>query len=85
MEEILRKFTQLNGVEAKVELKHCLFDNQRFYCRQLQTINDDEMIGVMLRGNAIFMYKPDVKIADINGDSYILSDGRLTIEINVNK
>ena len=85
MEEFLRKFTQLNGVDAKVELKHCLFDNQRFYCRQLQTINDDDMIGVLLRGNAIFMYKPDVKIAEINDNSYILSDGRLTITISVKK
>ena len=65
-------------------LEHCLFDKQRFYCRQLQTINDDKRIGVLLRGNAIFMYKPDVKIADTNGGVYVLSDGRLTVTINVN-
>lgn len=85
MEEFMRKFTQLNGAEAKVVLEHCLFDNQRFYCRQLQTINDDEMIGVLLRDNAIFMYKPDVKVAEVQDNTYTISDGRLTIKIIVNK
>jgi hypothetical protein len=82
MEEFMRKFTQLNGVEAKVILEHCLFDNQRFYCRELQTINDNNKIGVLLRGHEIFMDKPDVKVAEINGNMYIISDGRLTIIVN---
>lgn len=85
MEEFLRKFTQLNGVEAKVVLEHCLFDNQRFYCRQLQTINDNNRIGVLLRGHEIFMDKQDVKVAEVLEDVYTISDGRLTIKIDVNK
>ncbi len=85
MQQFIRKFTQLNGVEAKVKIEHCLFDNQRFYCRQLQTINDDERIGVLLKGHAIFMYKQNVKVAEVQDGVYVLSDGRLTITINVNK
>lgn len=81
MQEFMRKFEQLNGEEVKVILEHSLFDNQRFYCRQLQTINDDNRIGVLLRGNAIFMYKPDVKIAEVCDNVYKISDGRLTITI----
>ena len=77
----MRKFTQLNGVEAKVVLEHCLFDNQRFYCRKLQTINDDDRIGILLRDNEIFMYKHDVKVAEAHDDTYIISDGRLKISI----
>ena len=80
----MRKFTQLNGVEAKVKIEHCLFDNQRFYCRQLQTINDDERIGVLLKGHAIFMDKQDVKTAETDNDRYILSNGRMKITIIVN-
>ena len=82
MQEFMRKFVQLNGVEAKVVIEHCLFDNQRFYCRQLQTINDDERIGVLLKGHAIFMYKPNVMAFDVNDDVYTLSDGRLAIVVN---
>ena len=82
MEEFMRKFTQLNGSEVKVGLDHSLFDKQRFYCRQLQTINDDEKIGVLLKGREIFMYKHNVKVAEVQGDIYTISDGRLTIIIN---
>jgi hypothetical protein len=82
MQQFMRKFAQLNGVEAKVVIEHCLFDNQRFYCRQLQTINDGEKIGVLLKGHAIFMYKQNVKVAEVENDVYTLSDGRLTIIVN---
>ena len=82
MHEFMRKFIRLNGVEVKVVIEHCLFDSQRFYCRQLQTINDDEKIGVLLKGHAIFMYKRNVKVAEVNDDVYTLSDGRLTIIVN---
>ena len=82
MQQFMRKFKQLNGVEARVKIDHCVFDGQRFYCRQLQTINDDERIGVLLKGHAIFMYKRNVKVAEVQGDEYVLSDGRLTIYVN---
>ena len=82
MEEILRKFTQLNGAEAKVVLKHVLFDGQRFYCRQLKLIDDDERIGVLIKDREIYMDKHDVKVAEVQGDKYVLSDGRLTIIVN---
>jgi hypothetical protein len=80
MQEFLRKFTQLNGVEAKVLVEHCLFDKQVFLCDELQTINDDR-IGLMLKGREIFMYKHNVKVADWSGKVCNISDGRLTITI----
>ena len=82
MDEFLRKFTQLNGAEVKVVLEHSLFDGQRFYCRELQTINDNEKIGVVIKDRDIFVYKQDVKVAEIQNGMYIVSDGRLTIRIN---
>ena len=81
MQQFMRKFEQLNGVEVKVVIEHCLFDKQRFYCRQLKTI-DDERIGVLLKGQAVFMYKQDVKVAEVQDDTYTISDGRLTLIIN---
>jgi hypothetical protein len=85
MQQFMRKFEQLNGVEAKVVIEHYLFDNQRFYCRRLQTINDDDRIGVLLKNREIFMYKQDVKVAEAQDNIYIISDGRLTITINCKK
>lgn len=82
MQQFMRKFEQLNGKEAKIVIEHCLFDNQRFYCRQLQTINDDERVGLVLKGGQIFMYKRNVKVAEVQGNVYKVSDGRLTIIVN---
>ena len=81
MQEFMRKFKQLNGVEAKVSVEHCLFDKQRFLCDELQTI-DDERIGVLLKGKAIFMYKQNVKVVEACDNTYTISDGRLTIIVN---
>lgn len=81
MQQFMRKFTQLNGVKAKVLVEHCLFDKQVFLCDELQII-DDERIGVMIKGQAIFMYKQNVKVAEVQGDLYTVSDGRLTIFVN---
>ena len=79
MQGFMRKFEQLNGVEAKVIIEHCLFDNQRFYCRNLQTINNDERIGVVLKDREIYMYKSEVEVAEVQDNIYIISDGRLKI------
>ena len=82
MQQFMRKFQRLNGVEAKVILEHCLFDRQAFNCDKLQTINDDERIGLILKGGQIFMYKRNVKVAEVQGDTYTISDGRFTIIVN---
>ena len=79
MQQFMRKFEQLNGVEAKVIIEHCLFDNQRFYCRELQTINDEKRIGVLLKRHEVFMYKQNVKVVEVQENTYKISDGRLTI------
>ena len=85
MQEFMRKFIQLNGVSGKVLLEHCLFDKQVFYCDELQTIHDNDRIGLVLKGNDIFMYKSQLKLAKTHDNLYILSDGRLTITIIVNE
>jgi hypothetical protein len=82
MQRFVRKFIKLNGVEAKVILDHCLFDRQVFLCEELQTINDNERIGLVLKGGQIFMYKRNVKVAEVQGGMYKVSDGRLTIIVN---
>lgn len=82
MQGFMRKFEQLNGVKAKVLVEHCLFDKQVFVCDELETINDDERIGFILKGRAIFMYKQNVRFAEAQGNTYTVSDGRLTLIVN---
>lgn len=85
MQEFMRKFTHLNGESGKVLLEHCLFDKQVFYCDALQTIEDDEKVGLVLKGHDIFVYKQQLQRAKAHDNLYILSDGRLTITVIVNK
>ena len=84
MEGFLRKFTQLNGETVKIIIDHYLFDQQIFYCSELQTINDDR-VGVIIKGRDIYVYKRDVSMTEILGDMYTISDGKLTIKVIVNK
>ena len=85
MQQFMRKFTQLDGYMAKVVLNHCLFGEQIFYCNELQTINDDNRIGVMIKHREIFVYKQDIKMTEICGNVYKISDDRLTIIVELNK
>lgn len=80
MQGFMRKFIQLNEAEAKVILRHGLFDSQKFHCDALCIIDDDR-VGLIIKNHEIFMYKQDVKVAEIDGNSYIISDGRLTIVV----
>ena len=82
MSSFVRKFEQLNGGKAKILVEHCLFDKQIFVCDELETINDDEKIGVIIKNRAIFMYKQNVRVAEVQGNIYTVSDGRLTLIVN---
>lgn len=81
MQEFMRKFTQLNGVGARVVLEHCLFDGQVFHCDELKIINDDEKIGLVIKNKNIFIYKSDVKVVEEKNGAYIISDNRMTISV----
>ena len=79
MQQFMRKFTQLNGEKVKVILIHRLFDKQIFYCDELKTLNDDDRIGLTINGQDIFIYKQNIRASEALSNTYVLSDGRLTI------
>lgn len=84
MQQFMREFIQLNGTKAKVLLEHHLFDRQAFDCDRLQMVNNSERIGVVLKGQEKYIDKCNIKLAEIQNNTYILSDGRLTITVVVN-
>ena len=79
MQQFMRKFEQLNGQNGKVILKHCLFDRQIFDCDYLQVINDDERIGLVIHTQEKFLYKQNVKVVEVQDNTYTISDDRFTI------
>lgn len=74
------KWDKLENLKGKVILKHSLFGRQMHNCDALHTINDSR-VGLVLKGQEVYMDKVKVSHAEINDNMYTVSDGRLTITV----
>ena len=79
------EWKQLQGLRGKVTLKHLLFGEQQYGCDELQVINNDEKIGIVVKGAEMFVYKQRVVEFCVNGNMYVVGDDMLEIEVIVNK
>ena len=84
MLKFLENLRQSENKKAKVLLKHSLWGEQGFETEALHIIND-ERIGVIFKGQELFMYKNNVKEFEANADRLWITDGRFGIEIILNK
>ena len=75
---------QSENKKAKVLLKHYLWGEQRFITDELHIIND-ERVGVIFKGQELFIYKNSIQDFGANQDKLWVTDGRLTITIIVNE
>ena len=82
--EFFEKWDKLENLKAKVLLKHSLFGRQMHNCDSIRIINDDRL-GLVLKGQEIFMSKKDIVYTDTDDGMYTVSDGKLTITLFVNK
>jgi hypothetical protein len=82
--EFFEQWTNLENTKAKVLLKHSLFGRQIHNCDSVHIINDDR-IGLILKGQEIFVSKLDVIQTEIRDGMHTVSDGKLTITIIMNK
>ena len=82
--KFFEQWDKLKNLKAKVILKHSLFGRQMHNCDMVQVINDDR-IGIILKGQEIFVDKQDILYTEVDGSMYTVSDGNLTITIFVNK
>lgn len=83
MLKFLENLRQSENKKAKVLLKHSLWGEQKFQIEALHII-DDERIGVMIKGQELFIYKDNVKDYGTDMDRLWVTDGRSTIEIILN-
>ena len=75
---------QSENKKAKVLLKHYLWGEQEFITDELHII-DDERVGVIFKGQKLFVYKNNIKDFGANQDKLWVTDGRITITIIVNE
>lgn len=79
------EWKQLQGLRGKVALKHLLFGEQQYGCDELQVINNDEKIGIVVKGTELFVYKQKVVDFCADGNTYKVGDDLLEIKVIVNK
>ena len=78
------KWGQLANKNCMVVIRHMLFDKQQFECDKLQIINDENRIGVVIKGREIFVHKKDVIDFWAYDNAYTVEDKMTKITI-VNK
>ena len=79
-----KEWGQLNGKSCKVVIRHMLFDKQQYECDSLRIINDENRIGVVIKGRELFIYKTDVVDFWVRDNIYYIKDKMTKIAI-VNK
>lgn len=79
------KWNELQGLQGKVVLNHLLFGKQTYECDELHTVNDNEKIGIIIKGKELFVYKQKVIEFCVNENTYIIGDDMLDIKVVVNK
>jgi len=87
-ERQMRKYdewNQLQGLRGNVTLKHLLFGEQKYGCDELQVVNDDEKIGIVVKGTELFVYKQKVVEFCTSGNMFVVGDDMLEIGVIVNK
>ena len=81
--KFFEKWDKLENLKAKVILKHSLFGRQMHNCDAVHIINDDR-IGLVLKGQEIFVDKTKIVRTEEDGGMYTISDGVLQITLIVN-
>lgn len=79
------EWKQLQGLRGKVTLKHLLFGEQQYGCDEIQVIDNDEKIGIVVKGTELFVYKQKVVEFCVKGNTYTIGDDMLEIRVIVNK
>ena len=82
--KFFEQWDKLENLKAKVLLKHSLFGRQMHNCDALHIINDHRL-GLILKGQEIFVDKQKIGHIEVDSKTYTVSDGTLTITLFVNK
>lgn len=81
MEKLIRKFTKLNGRTATIILWHKLFDKQRFEAQEVNVFEDKDRLGLIIKGQAVFIYKDRVRSMELRDNFVEFADDKLKISI----
>ena len=78
------KWNELQGLHGKVTIKHLLFGVQKYGCDELRVVNNDEKIGIVVKGAELFVYKQKIVEFCTSGNTYVVGDDLQEIEVIIN-
>lgn len=81
--KFFEQWDKLENCKAKILLKHSLFGRQLHSCGSVKVINDDRL-GVVLKGQNIYVDKHNITMTSAQKGVYTVSDGKLTMVVFVN-
>lgn len=83
MIEFIRKFTQLNGHTATIILEHGLFGKQKFEAQEVNVFEDEDRLGLILKGQAVYIYKDRLHSMELRDYFVEFADDKLKILIKL--
>ena len=77
----MENFVAVNDKPGKIVVKHKLFGMQRYCCERIQTMNGSDRLGVIIKGQEIFIYKRHLNDVTFERGMITFADDKLTIAI----
>ena len=79
------RWEELQNLSGKAVLNHFLFGDSVYECDSLQVINNENKLGIIIKGRELFVYKDRVEYFCVSNNIYEAKDDLLDIKIIVNK
>lgn len=79
------RWEELQNLSGKAVLNHLLFGDGVYECDSLQVINNENKLGIIIKGQELFVYKDRVEYFCVSNDIYEVKDDLLSIKVIVNK
>ena len=79
------RWEELQNSSGRAVLNHLLFGDSVYECDSLQVINNENKLGIIIKGQELFVYKDRVQYFCVSNNIYEIKDDLFGIKVIVNK
>lgn len=79
------RWEELQNLSGRAVLNHLLFGDSVYECDSLQVINNENKLGIIIKGQELFVYKDRVEYFCVSNNIYEIKDDLFGIKVIVNK
>lgn len=85
MEAFIQSLLTINNQSGLIHAYHTLFGGKRYKCDKIIVINDNQRLGIKVKGKELYIPKQGIKIYNHEGNVFSFASEDQMITINVNK